>query len=144
MNEITLKNAAMIDWPDIVRRYGPLVWRTALGILNNQAYASGEGQVAGNALSTNESQLGHIFRDAEGHLPDTAANRQLLQDVANDAKSTLGPDQFGNAWSARTLPDGTQVWTQARNGTIINGGLNQTPGTYNPQTGLSSPTKPGG
>jgi RHS repeat-associated protein len=99
---------------------------------------------AENALPTSESQLGHIFRDAEGHLPNTPENQQLLQDVANDAKSTLGTDKYGTTWSGRTLPDGTQVWTQTRNGQIVNGGLNQTPKVFNPETGLSSPTKPGG
>lgn len=82
-----------------------------------------------------ESRLGHIFRDAEGHLPDTPANRQLLTDVGNDPAATLGTDSFGNTWSARTLSDGTQVWVRTRNGEIINGGLNQTPRAFNPQTG---------
>jgi RHS repeat-associated protein len=90
-----------------------------------------------------DGRAGHIFRDAEGHLLDTPESRELLQNVAGDPANRLGTDQFGNTWSAKTLPDGTQVWTQARNGEIINGGLNQTPRTFNPQTGLSSPTKPG-
>lgn len=97
-----------------------------------------------NALPAGESELGHIFRDVAGHLPDTSANRQLLQGVANDPKGSMGTDQFGNTWSAKTLPDGTQVWTQTRNGQIINGGLNQTPRAFNPQTGLSAPVRPGG
>lgn len=98
------------------------------------------GEAAGSegvALPTEESQLGHIFREAEGHLADTPANRQLLTDVANDAKSVLGKDKFGNTWSARTLSDGTQVWTESRGGRIINGGLNKTPRVFNPSTGLS-------
>ena len=32
-----MKDAPKIDWPDIVKRHGPLVWRTALAILGNQA-----------------------------------------------------------------------------------------------------------
>jgi hypothetical protein len=81
-------------------------------------------------------QIQHIFRDAPGHLADTPANRTLLQGVANDASTTLGTDRFGNVWSARTLDDGTQVWVQARNGVIQNGGLNQAPRVFNPENGL--------
>jgi len=58
-----------------------------------------------------ESCLGHIFRDAPGHLRDTVANRRLLQEVAEDVGTTLGTDKYGNIWSARLLPDGTQAWT---------------------------------
>lgn len=59
-----------------------------------------------------EGRLGHIFRDAPGHLADTPANRKLLQGVADDPATTLSADKFGNTWSARTLDDGTQAWTQ--------------------------------
>lgn len=93
-------------------------------------------------LPENEAQLRHIFRDAPGHVPDTPANRQLLQSVADDATATLGTDRFGNVWSARINSDGTQTWVQSRNGVIINGGVNQTPRTFNPRTGLSSPVGP--
>jgi hypothetical protein len=83
------------------------------------------------------SQTQHIFRDAPGHLADTPANRSLLQGVANDSRTTLGTDRFGNTWSARSRSDGSQVWVQTRNGVIQNGGVNSTPRTFNPQTGLS-------
>jgi len=86
-----------------------------------------------------EGRAGHIFRDAPGHLPDTPANRSLLQGVADDAGTTLGVDKWGNTWSARTLDDGTQVWVQTRGGEIVNGGLNQVPRTFHPETGLSAP-----
>ena len=36
-----------------------------------------------NQLPANDSQLKHIFRKAEGHLPDTPENRQLVTKVAN-------------------------------------------------------------
>jgi filamentous hemagglutinin len=93
-------------------------------------------------LPTSESQLGHIFRDETGHLPDTPNNRSLLQSVANDSGNKLGSDQFGNEWYAQTQPNGSQVWVKVRNGQIENGGLNQTPKTYSPSTGLSAPVKP--
>ena len=103
---------------------------------------SGSSGESDKAPEIPEGRAGHIFRDADGHLPDTPANRQLLQDTAGDPANTLGSDQYGNTWSAKTLDDGTQVWVQTRNGQIINGGLNEVPRTFNPQTGLSSPTKP--
>ena len=83
-----------------------------------------------------------IFGGRAGHLPDTPQNRKLLQDIANDPKTTLGPDKHGNVWSAKNLDDGTQVWTQSRNGETINGGLNKTPRVYSSETGLSSPARP--
>jgi RHS repeat-associated protein len=94
---------------------------------------------AGEAtFPTNESTIGHIFRDAEGHVADTSANRALLRDVANDPAARLGTDKYGNTWSAKTLPNGTQAWTQARGNTIVNAGINETPRAFNAQTGLKA------
>ncbi|WP_208752316.1 SitA5 family polymorphic toxin [Corallococcus carmarthensis] len=89
-----------------------------------------------------EGKARHIFRSAPGHLPDTPANRQLLQELAADESARLGTDRFGNMWSARLNPDGTQLWVQVRRGEIINGGLNQVARDYNTQMGLSAPTRP--
>ena len=96
---------------------------------------------AGAAIDPKRSQ--HIFRDKAGHLQDTPGNRRLLESVADNSLLTLGKDKYGNTWSAQNRSDGTQVWTQSRDGKIINGGVNQTPKTFNPETGLSSPVKPG-
>lgn len=85
-----------------------------------------------------EARLGHIFRLAEGHVLDSPENRQLLLDVADDVRTTLGADRFGNVWSAVMRTDGTQVWVQARNGQIWNGGVNQTPRVFSSETGLSA------
>ena len=52
--------------------------------------------------------------------------------------AVLSPDKYGNNWSAKIRSNRTQIWIQTRNGKVINGGLNQTPKTYNPNTGLSS------
>ncbi len=56
-----MQDASRIDWPDIVRRYGPLVWRTALGILNNQADAADCFQETFTSLLslTNEAEIRH-------------------------------------------------------------------------------------
>ena len=85
---------------------------------------------------TSESELNHIFREAEGHVVDTEENRRLLLEVADDDLARLESDQYGNEWSARTLADGRQVWTQTRLGKIVNGGINVLPRTFNPNTGL--------
>ncbi len=105
--------------------------------------SSGE-QTGDNRFPTNPAQTKHIFRDASGHLADTLANRQLLQDTANNPDNILGTDRFGNTWASQTLPDGSQVWVRSRNGIINNGGVNATPKTFNPNTGLNRPTPPRG
>jgi RHS repeat-associated protein len=97
----------------------------------------GRGGKSVAGLPKEAAQLRHIFRDAAGHLPDTPANRELLEVVANDQSAKLGTDKFGNVWSARILDDGSQVWVQTRNGTIQNGGVNATPRIFHPESGLS-------
>jgi len=92
---------------------------------------------AGVTLPERPGQIQHIFRDAAGHVPDTAANRAILEGLANDTGAVLGADRFGNTWAAQLNADGTQTWVQYRNGVIINGGVNPTPRTFSPQTGLS-------
>ena len=89
-------------------------------------------------LPSGDSQIKHIFRDAEGHLPDTLDNRNLLESVVNNKKYYLGSDKYGTQWYAWTRDDGTQVWVRSRKGTIINGGLNKAPVTFNPETGLNA------
>ncbi len=84
-----------------------------------------------------ERNAKHIFRDAPGHLPDTPINRDLLNSTLSEGKNFLGRDRFGNDWFARTLSDGRQVWTSSRDGLIRNGGVNETPKVFHPNTGLS-------
>ena len=98
----------------------------------------GNGTVNGKAnFPTNESQLKHIFRDADGHLPDTLTNRNLIEGVANNPKNYIGTDTNGTKWFAQIQPDGSQVWVRTYNGSITNAGLNTTPKDFDPQTGLN-------
>jgi len=90
-----------------------------------------------------EKNARHIFREQPGHLADTPTNRQLLEETASNPTYFLGTDKYGNDWYAKTLSNGTQVWTQVRKGQIRNCGLNNSPRQFHPQTGFSSPTKPG-
>jgi len=91
---------------------------------------------------TNQSRLAHIFRRKEGHLLDTQENRALLTRIANDQTKILGVDRHGTTWAAEMLPDGQQAWVQYRGDQIINGGINATPRSWDPGTGLSSPVIP--
>ena len=108
----------------------PVVSAAASGAADSKAPTVG--------LPTKEAQISHIFRDKENHIADTPDNRRLLEDIANDPKAILGSDRHGTMWVGRTLPDGTQVWAAIRNGTIVNGGVNSSPRTFNPMTGLSA------
>ena len=92
-----------------------------------------------NKIPNNDSTTGHIFRDAEGHIPDTPENRALLEDVANDSANFRGTDKYGNEWYTKIQNDGSQVWVESRNGSIFEGGINNTPKTWSPETGLKKP-----
>jgi len=85
-----------------------------------------------------KGKIPHVLRDAEGHLPYTPANEELLINVSSDASNYFAkPDKYGSQWCEKFLDDGTQLWVQLRNGLIRNGGKNLTPIKWDPATGLS-------
>ena len=92
-------------------------------------------------LPKNESQLKHIFRNEEGHLKDTQENRKMLLDLANDTKYHVGKDLRGLDWHYQINDNGTQDWVSHRNGIISDGGTNNTPREFNPETGLNRNVK---
>lgn len=95
------------------------------------------------SFRTIDSQLKHIFRDADGHFDEaTPENRAILEDVANDPNSRLGTDSRGETWYARETPDGKQLWAECRNGIIRDGGINDSPRPFSPKTGLKAETAP--
>ena len=49
----------------------------------------------------------------------------------------MGMDKYGNEWYSQIQSDGSQVWVNTRNGTIQNGGVNNPPKIWNPDTGYS-------
>jgi filamentous hemagglutinin len=65
-----------------------------------------------------------------------------LIDVANDISTRRGIDQHGTAWHSQIRNDGSQVWLQVRGNKITNGGINNPPKVWDPQTGYSAPNKP--
>lgn len=75
-----------------------------------------------------EANAGHIFRDAAGHLAeDTAENRQLLTETANNQANYIYTSSTGVSSYRQILPDGRQVWAEVYDGSITNGGINDVP-----------------
>lgn len=109
--------------------FGKVFWKSGKrqldNLLPNSRFAATNRGV--NDLPSNSSQLGHIFRNDVGHLPDTPVNRQLLVDITNNSENFVGVDRFGNDVYTTILPNGSQIWGYARNSVIQNGGLNNPP-----------------
>lgn len=87
-------------------------------------------------INDKNGQDKHIFRNAPGHLSDTPENRKLLTDMVKNITNFLGTDKCGVDWYGKTLSNGKQVWAMVRNNLIRNGGVNETPRIFNPNTGL--------
>lgn len=67
-------------------------------------------------LPKDDAQIKHIFRNEEGHLPDTAENRKLFVELANNKSAHAGKDCRGNDWHIIINEDGSQTWVISRNG----------------------------
>ncbi|MDB9380916.1 DUF6443 domain-containing protein [Nodularia spumigena CS-584] len=93
----------------------------------------------GNKVTRSSDVLGHIFRNSAGHVnPSTLASQEryinLFEDVSSSANN-LNPkvlSQYqqtagGFEGYSKTYRNGKQVWTQTRQGTIINAGVNDIP-----------------
>jgi len=89
------------------------------------------------SLPDKPAQIKHIFGNRPGHLPDTPSNRKLLTDTANTPKYYRGTDRFGNQWHVQMDEKGRQVWTRSQNGKINEGGRNNTPRSWDKDTGLN-------
>ncbi len=98
-----------------------------------------------NRLTTNNSQLKHMFTVRPGHLADTSKNRETISRIANNDSYYVDTDRWGNRWYVEPLGNGGQHWAEVNSsGVIWDGGYNRTPKTWNPGTGLKSPIKPTG
>ena len=95
-----------------------------------------EGDLSGLDPRFKDKNKDHIFDDRPGHLPDNPENRKRVKEVVTNPTKYLGPDKHGNWWYGEILPDGTQLWGEARGEEITNGGLNEIPKEYNPDSGL--------
>jgi hypothetical protein len=116
-----------------------------LEVAQDHTFTVGDGQWvvhncggSGPAFPTDTSKIGHIFRNAPGHLADdTPANRQLITDTASDSNYLVGTDKYGKEWYAQTLSNGKQAWVAVRNDIITNAGVNDTPWmNWDPERGI--------
>jgi YD repeat-containing protein len=94
-----------------------------------------------NAPKISEKSTSHMFREADGHVPDTPTNRAIIQKTASDSgnvKLTKSPNSKGDIVTtyAKILPSGAEAWarvwtTKDASGNltsvITNGGINQKP-----------------
>ncbi len=87
-------------------------------------------------LPTSSSQLNHIFRNKEGHLPKTAENMEKILKLANDPSAIRRKDAKGNVWVTKE-ENGQQLWARIRNGIINNAGINKKPRSWDSSTGLN-------
>ena len=104
----------------------------------SEKFGSGDygGQI-GNRLPPHNSQLKHIFRQAEGHLADTARNRQAVLELINDPANEVATDARGNGWYSRLNSDGSQLWAVVRGGVLQNAGVNKPPRDWDSITGFN-------
>ena len=94
-------------------------------------------------IKISEKDANHIFKNEPGHFPkDTPENRKLLLELVSNEKNFLGKSGSGSGWYGKVLSNGKQLWAEVRNGLIRNGGLNDIPKKFNPQTGLCRPFQP--
>ena len=86
-------------------------------------------RAGGNFLSTSRNLIpegslaNHLFKGAN-KLADTPQNRKIIEQISN--RKTLGVDKYGKNWYAKTMPDGTQIYTYSQNGVIKGAGVNDT------------------
>ena len=107
------------------------------GLVGPGGGAAGAASTLFARFPTSPSQLRHLFSGGPGKFIDTPSNRSLISSIANNPMYRLGSDQYGNFWSARTLPNGSQLYVRSYNGTILSAGYNNVPRAFNPTTGLA-------
>jgi len=88
-----------------------------------------------------EKRIGHIFRDAPGHVKDTPENRQRLLELVEQAENFLGTDARGHSWYVSAEGQRPQLWAVVRGDEIINGGANDAPRSFDPESGLARKEK---
>lgn len=111
----------------IVGRIGRLASPVGAFIAGMGLGPVGHGSLTGTLPVDDPNVMGHIFRDAPGHVLDTIGNRAMLNDVAGNAANYQFTNKYGTHEFAKIRPNGTEAWAHVRDGVIRNGGLNLVP-----------------
>ncbi|MBO5753764.1 MAG: hypothetical protein J6S69_08785 [Proteobacteria bacterium] len=80
-----------------------------------------------------------MFRESEGHLPNTTENQEMILTMVNDEENFIGKSKSKYTeleWYAQTLDNGKQLWASVRNGKIENCGMNEKERPFDKETGL--------
>ena len=106
---------------------GGKIFKPVAGLIG-KAWEKAFGKVATGAATeglTNmipEGKLAnHLFKGAN-KLADNLNNRSLISEISNGR--ALGVDNYGKSWFAKTLSDGRQIYTYAKDGIIKGAGIN--------------------
>ena len=114
----------------------------ASGYANSQKngidFLNGRVKALVNQVPKTKDVLGHIFRDAPGHVnPSSSASQDryinLFEKVASNPKNlntnilNLQAAKNGVQAFTQTFRNGRQVWVYARNGRIFDAGVNLIP-----------------
>lgn len=90
-------------------------------------------------LPKNVGQLEHMFREKEGHLPNTKENQAIILKMVNTKENYIGTSKNEYAeleWYAQILDNGNQLWASVRNGRVENCGINKEARSFDKETGL--------
>jgi hypothetical protein len=109
------------------------------GVMGIGRLSMGGARGVTNTVTKSESVLGHIFRDATGHVnPSTLTSQdryiRLFENVANNS-ANINPNILTNFQKtgslfqgySQTFRNGSQVWVQTFKDKIINAGVNIIP-----------------
>ena len=121
----------------------PLVQDAVLGAttagIGNLVVKNVRGAIIVNTIARSDDVLGHVFRKASGHVNPgtiTSQNRYLnlfekvgnnSQNINSNVLSAFQKEAGGFQGYSKTFRNGKQVWTQVRNGKIVNAGVNYVP-----------------
>ena len=86
-------------------------------------------------ISEDQNKTGHIFKDSRGHFDkDTLENRGFIESATASRDNWVGSNSYGADIYLKTMPDGTQAWAEVWKNRITDGGKNNFPKEWVPDS----------